>query len=95
MTAWTIWREEPPPRDAWVQAKYRLGDAPQVVKTCKRGCCVYGIAGSMMLPAFWLPATPEQIAEEEAYLANLKPIRRLDLLDLMQPSTPKEPPDAR
>jgi hypothetical protein len=80
MTAWTIWREEPPPRDAWVQAKYRFG-----------GCCVYGIAGSMVLPAFWLPATPEQIAAEEAAVANLRPVRLRNL----QPTTPKEPPDAR
>lgn len=64
MTAWNIWREEPPPPGTWVRAKYRFGDEPQTVQTCRHGCCVQSWLGSMTLPSFWLLATEEEIDAE-------------------------------
>jgi hypothetical protein len=61
MSAYHIWREDPPPRSAYVWAKYSLiGDSWQLVKTCKRGCCVYSLGVSMTLPAYWREATTQE-----------------------------------
>lgn len=65
MSAWNIWLDDPPPRETWIRAKWRWmdDDGSLIVRTCKRGCCVQEPhLGSMTLPKFWLPATPEEIA---------------------------------
>lgn len=69
MSAFNIWRENPPPRDTVVMAKYALtGDKWvaqwQLVRTCKRGCCVYAVPsdgmGSMILPKYWREASVKE-----------------------------------
>lgn len=61
MSAFHIWKDDPPPINAKVLAKYILDEAWREVTTCKRGCCVYDYFGyTMLLPAYWkeLPAPP-------------------------------------
>lgn len=69
MSAFNIWRENPPPRDAVVMARWALtglfAASWQLVKTCKRGCCVHPYPsdgmGSMTLPKYWREPTPEEM----------------------------------
>jgi hypothetical protein len=75
MSAFNIWRENPPPRNTWVWAKFKLTkDKWIMVKTCKRGCCVYHFGEALILPKFWRDATPEEIAAEEEACSKIKPI---------------------
>lgn len=61
------WFMEKPPRDTWVWAAYSLEKADwQIVKTCRHGCCVQTLFGSMVLPNFWRLATAEEGAAEQA-----------------------------
>lgn len=73
MSAFNIWRENPPPRETVVMAKYALTAGQrgewsatwQLVKTCKRGCCVHPYPsdgmGSLLLPKYWREPTVEEI----------------------------------
>ena len=62
------WSEKRPPYDIWVWANYSLNEKWSLVKTCKRGCCVYSLSGTMVLPRFWYLATPgEGIKEQEVW----------------------------
>lgn len=74
MSAFNIWRENQPPRETVVMAKYALTAGQrgewaatwQLVKTCERGCCVHphpndGM-GSMLLPKYWREPTAEELA---------------------------------
>lgn len=80
--AFHIWRDDPPPRDTYVWARYTLTqDKWQMVKTCKRGCCVYAFGCSMVLPKFWAEATPEEAASEDRDRSAIKPIDPWDLLE--------------
>lgn len=65
------WRDEAPPAQTWVVARYREDGEDNTVKTCKYGCCVHSpVCGSMILPAFWRLATE---AEVEGATAPFKP----------------------
>jgi len=67
MSAFHIWKDDPPPRDTLVMARYRLASMDekwQLVRTCKRGCCVFpepndGM-GSQILPKYWREFVPDQ-----------------------------------
>lgn len=79
-----VWKLDPPPCDTWVWARYfDLGDW-RLVKTCKRGCCVYCYGETMVLPDFWKPATKE---EAEAEAAKCKAIRPINMTKLYTPAT--------
>lgn len=60
---WSVWT---PPRRTWVWAICREGDKPQLVKTCRHGCCVHSFFGSMLLPRWWRAATEAEGAAEQA-----------------------------
>ena len=45
-----------------------------MVKTCKRGCCVYGFGGTLVLPNFWREPTQEEIDEETKARLQIKAI---------------------
>lgn len=58
---WRDWYYEKPPRDTVVRACWSLSEQPQIVRTCKHGCCVKDEFGhSLILPNFWLPALPDK-----------------------------------
>lgn len=70
MSAFNIWRENPPPRETVIMVKWALtGDTWsaqwQRVKTCKRGCCVRAEPndgmGSFVQPKYWREPTPEEL----------------------------------
>lgn len=66
MSAFHIWRDDPPPRSTIVWAKYKLiGDNWQLARTCKRGCCVSMGYGSMILPKYWREPTSDEAATFE------------------------------
>lgn len=79
MSAFNIWRDNPPPRETIVWARYALTAGArgewaatwQLVKTCKRGCCVNTYPSGMgsLLPKYWREPTP---AEIESVVANGK-----------------------
>ena len=76
------WSKNPPPTSTWVWVKYRLNDdneSWQLVKTCKRGCCVYSAFGTMTLPALWYLATEEEGKNEETSWSKIPPINFFDL----------------
>ena len=61
MSAFHIWKDDPPPRDTEVMAKYNLLDTKwQRVRTCKRGCCVSRDGYTMILPKYWKEVEQEQ-----------------------------------
>lgn len=61
MSAFHIWKDDPPPRDIDVLAKYELLDKDwQNVHTCRRGCCVYQDGITMILPKYWKEVEQEQ-----------------------------------
>lgn len=77
-----LWREKTPPINTFVWAKYSETDIQekwQLVKTCKRGCCVYSLLGSMMLPTLWYLATTEQAQAEQEIWDNLPQLKLEDL----------------
>lgn len=77
-----VWRENKPPISTWVWGIYRAGEKPQLVLTCKRGCCVYSDFGCMILPAYWHPATEaEGVAAQAEYD---KPRVSIDPFDLYE-----------
>ncbi len=81
MSAFNIWRENPPPRDTWVWAKYSLTrDQWQLVKSCKRGCCVYKYGETMFLPKYWREATEAESVEEQRASEAITPIDPWPLL---------------
>ena len=58
MSAFHIWKDDPPPPETWVLAKYALtGPAItaewQRVRTCKHGCCVSDGWFNLNLPKYW------------------------------------------
>lgn len=61
VTAWTFWKDEPPPRTSFVVAKYEFSGPEELVKTCRRGCCVNAGFGPMRLPKFWRAPTDLEI----------------------------------
>jgi len=79
MTVWNIWKEEAPPIDTFVKAKYKFDDNPVIVKTCRRGCCVSNWCGSLLLPSFWIPASDEEIKQT---LDEWKLIPKISMKDL-------------
>lgn len=81
MSAFHIWRDDPPPRSTFVWARYRLAEKWHLVKTCRRGCCVYDGMGTLILPRFWREATEVEAAQEQAVWNAMKPI---DLTELYQ-----------
>lgn len=74
MSAFNIWRENPPPRETIVMAKYALTAGSRgewsatwrPFRTCKRGCCVFPLPsddmGSMVLPKYWREPTAEELS---------------------------------
>lgn len=76
------WNQNTPPKNTWVWAKYKSNDDNenwQLLKTCKRGCCVYSAFGTMTLPSVWYLATEaEGIAEDTKW----KKIPKINLFDL-------------
>lgn len=56
------WSEKTPPRNHWVAAQYGVLEPVQIVKTCRHGCCVHSMFGTMVLPRYWRDATAEEIA---------------------------------
>ncbi len=57
------WDEQVPPRDTWVMASYSATEKPRLLKTCKRGCCVYDpyIMENLILPSYWREATFDEV----------------------------------
>lgn len=54
MAAFNIWKENPPPRNTDVLAKYELTKGEwQLVRTCNHGCCVSRHGYTMVLPKYW------------------------------------------
>lgn len=66
------WNKVSPPKNTWVWAVYKLEDDWQLLKTCKRGCCVHSLIGTMALPNFWYFATEEEGLQEEL-IRNIQP----------------------
>jgi hypothetical protein len=71
VSAFNIWKENPPPRETLVMGRYALtgtGHATRwaLYRTCKRGCCVFPAPndgmGSMVLPKYWREPTANEIA---------------------------------
>ena len=69
MSAFNIWSENPPPRDAIVMARWKLTGSEHdtrwfAVRTCKQGCCVFDYPptglGAMALPKYWREPTEEE-----------------------------------
>lgn len=60
-----LWCEKTPPVSTFVWAKYREEDNWQIVKTCKRGCCVESMLGNMVLPTMWYLATQNEAKYEQ------------------------------
>ena len=82
---WRVWT---PPRLTWVWALYREADKPQLVKTCRHGCCVHSFFGCMVLPRYWRLASEEEGATEQAEWDKLrKPIDMMAFYDVV-----KQPP---
>lgn len=59
------WSEKTPPRCHWVAAQYGVLEPVQIVKTCRHGCCVHGMFGTMALPRYWRDATLEEIVKTQ------------------------------
>ena len=74
-----LWTENPPPKNTWVWAKYREDEKWQLLKTCKRGCCVHSSFGTMILPVFWYRATEEEGLKEQDTWNKLPQINLYDL----------------
>lgn len=75
MSAFNIWRDNPPLPSTWVWAKYSLTrDDWQMVKSCKRGCCVYSFGVNLMLPKYWKPASEQEATEAQATSDKITPI---------------------
>ena len=56
------WKEETPPRQTWVAARYGVMEPDHIVKTCKHGCCVIDPGcGCMMLPSYWRLASEAEV----------------------------------
>ncbi len=79
MSAFHIWKDDPPRRETVVMAKWSLtghGGNWQIVKTCARGCCVFdypvSVMGAMILPKFWREPTSEEL--EAAH--NIRPTQQ-------------------
>lgn len=73
-----LWSENPP-INTWVWAKYQECEQWQLLKTCKKGCCVYSAFGTMVLPVFWCLATQEEGIEEQNKWNQLSKINLYDL----------------
>lgn len=80
MKDWKDWSQERPARDTWVWMKFSLEDEWRLVKTCKRGCCVYSELGTLILPNFWKPATDAEGATEQASWDAMPEIDMWDLI---------------
>lgn len=78
------WSKTPPPKSTWVWASYENDDW-QIVKTCKHGCCVQSLFGSMMLPSIWYLATEDEGNKEQDVWSSIKPI---DLANIYSRSSP-------
>lgn len=65
MNATFLWQEKTPPVNTFVWAKYSQLDNWQLVKTCKRGCCVESMIGNMVLPSMWYLATEQEAQAEQ------------------------------
>lgn len=77
MAAFNIWSENPPPLQTWVWVKYKLvGDNWQLVRTCRRGCCVHSLCGCMTLPKYWRLATEAEATAEQALWNNSGALRK-------------------
>ena len=77
MSAFNIWKENPPPRDTVVMARWALtGDEHQTrwfpVRTCKRGCCMYDLPAPSYGPLINAKYWREPPAEELASLSTRK-----------------------
>ena len=67
-----------PPKETWIAASYGVMDRLQIVKTCKKLCCVYSPdSGNLMFPRYWRLATEKEIKEAE----SIKPIN-INLWDM-------------
>ena len=59
------WEDIKPPIDTYVMASYGVMDELKLVKTCRRGCCIYSDGFSMLLPRYWRLATENEIEKEK------------------------------
>lgn len=78
------WKQYPPPKNMWIWAKYQCNndnESWQLLKTCKRGCCVYSYFGNMILPSLWSLATEKEGIEEEDKWKNFPQINLFDLYE--------------
>lgn len=77
-----LWREKIPPVDTFVWVKYSETDSKenwQIVKTCKRGCCVSTSFGNMILPTLWCLTTQQEAEQEQKNWDTLSTINVEDL----------------
>lgn len=77
-----LWCVKTPPVNTFVWVKYSETDPQenwQIVKTCKRGCCVATSFGNMILPTLWCLATKQEAEQEQKNWDNLSPINLEDL----------------
>lgn len=74
-----------PPVDTWIWACYEsvINDKSQwqLLKTCKRGCCVQSSIGSMIIPVFWYQAAEKDALTEQKNWENISSMNISDLYD--------------
>lgn len=58
-----------PPKETIIKARYSLEENWFIAETCKRGCCIYGRMGSMVLPKYWKLGEP---GDKEQLYAGMK-----------------------
>lgn len=76
--AWSVW---PPPRNTWVWAIYdNHKEGPQLLLTCRRGCCIHSAWGCMLLPNWWRLATEEEGAAERKRWDERPKLNPMELL---------------
>lgn len=84
MIKYLDWSKKSPPTNTWVWATYQTDNLNnhehwQLLKTCKKGCCVHSSIGTMALPKLWYLATLEEGMKEESYWKHFSTINSFDL----------------